>query len=152
MTNALLTDYANTVKEFLAIANDIAPGDLLKSPKAGEWSAGYVVHHMADAEVQFASRFQNALAENQPKIVPFNEDIYPTALNYEKREVTASKESISALSKFVIAILKNIDENAWSRKSIHPENGEMTITDLLAKVISHYKAHTNQLREIKESH
>lgn len=151
MTNALLTEYANTVKEFLAIANDIAPGDLLKSPKAGEWSAGYVVHHMADAEVHFASRFLNALSENQPKIVPFNEDVYPTALNYAKRDVLASKETAAALSSFVISLLKNIDESSWSRKSIHPENGEMTITDLLAKVISHYKAHTNQLKEIKSS-
>lgn len=151
MSNALLTDYANTVKDFLALANEIAPGDLLNTPKAGEWSAAFVVHHMADAEVHFASRFLNALAENQPKIVPFNEDIYPTALNYAKRDVLASKETLKSLTAFIISLLSNIDENTWSRKSIHPENGEMTITDILVKVISHYKAHTNQLREIRES-
>ena len=151
MSNSLLTEYTNTVNEFVALAKSIAPGDLLKSPKSGEWSASFVIQHMADSEVHFASRFMNALTELEPKIVPFNEDVYPERLNYGKRDVVKVISFISTQSAFTADLLTNINTADWDRKSIHPEAGVMTITDILAKAISHYQAHLNQLKEVKAS-
>ena len=151
MSNELLGEYSNTVTKCLTLADSIAPGELTKVPAAGEWSAGFVLHHMADSEVHFTSRFLNALAEDKPKITTFNEDVYPERLNYAKRDVASSKAVIASLSIFVTNLLMRIPAGDWNRISIHPENGEMTLTDLLANVISHYKAHINQLSEIKSS-
>ena len=151
MSSSLLTEYSKTVSDFLALANQFTPADLTKSPKAGEWSGAFVIHHMSDAESFFSTRFLNALAESKPKIVPFNEDVFPIALNYGKRDAQTSIKAIVGISTMIIDVLKNIGDVDWNRKSIHPESGEMTITAILEKVISHYKGHTNQLREIKES-
>jgi DinB superfamily len=151
MSNQLLSEYSKAVTEFLTIADSIAPGDLSRVASEGEWSAGFVIHHIADSEVHFASRYLNALSEERPKIIPFNEDVYPIRLNYEKRDVAASKAAIASLSIFVTNVLMGIPEGDWKRISIHPENGEMTVADILTKVISHYKSHINQLSEIKSS-
>jgi hypothetical protein len=151
MSQALVIEYTNTVKEFLAIAKSIAQGDLLKSPKAGEWSASFVIQHMADSEVHFSSRFMNALTETEPKIVPFNEDVYPERLNYGKRDAVKVLSLIEAQSQVTADLLTNVNPEDWHRKSIHPEAGVMTITDILAKAISHYQAHLNQLKEVKAS-
>jgi uncharacterized damage-inducible protein DinB len=148
MSNQLLSEYSNSVSALLSLLDSIAPGDLKKAPQTGEWSAAFVVHHMADSEVHFATRFINALAEEKPKIVPFNEEIYPQRLNYEKRDVAASKAALAANSIFVTNLLMGISDSDWNRQSQHPESGIMTITDLLKKVISHYQAHANQLKEI----
>jgi uncharacterized damage-inducible protein DinB len=149
MSNELLTEYTKSVNDFLAEVDGTAPGDLLKSPTAGEWSVGFVVHHMADSEVHFASRFLNALAEHKPNIIPFNEEVYPNNLNYSARDVSASKAVVASLSIFITSLLLGINASDWNRISIHPELGEMTLVDLLTKVISHYNAHTDQIREIK---
>ena len=151
MSNELLSEYTKTVNEFLAEVDGIEPGDLLKSPKAGEWSVGFVIHHMADSEVHFTSRFLNALAEDKPKIMPFNEEVYPDKLNYAARDVAASKAVIASLSIFLTSLLMGIKPNEWNRISNHPENGEMTLIDLLTKVISHYKAHIGQIQTIKSA-
>ena len=151
MSNELLSEYTKTVNEFLAEVDAINPGDLLKSPKSDEWSVGFVIHHMADSEVHFASRFLNALAEDKPNIMPFNEEVYPEKLNYAARDVAASKAAVASLSIFVTGLLMGIKPNDWNRISNHPENGEMTLIDLLTKVISHYKAHIGQIQTIKSA-
>lgn len=151
MSKALLTEYSKSVSEFLALAQGIAPGDLAKAPKAGEWSAGFVIQHMADSELHFATRFMNALSEDEPKIVPFNEEVYPERLNYAKRDSAKLLSLIANISAANLDLLSNIKDSDWDRKSIHPESGAMTITDILAKVTSHCQAHVGQLREIKES-
>ena len=151
MSQELISQYAEASREFQNLVGGIASGDLLRAPTAGEWSAGFVVHHMADAEVQFATRFMNALAEIKPSIVPFNEEVYPDSLNYSKRSVKISQDSCSAIGAFIISILENISEQDWGRVSLHPDLGEMSISDLLAKVVSHYQAHIGQLKEIIES-
>ena len=150
MSRELLNQYAEASREFQKTVSGISPGDLLRSPKAGEWSAAFVVHHMADAEVQFATRFMNALAESKPAIVPFNEDVYPESLNYGMRSVKISQDTCSIIGTFIISILENISDSEWNRISIHPDLGEMKVSDLLAKVISHYQAHIGQLKEIIE--
>jgi uncharacterized damage-inducible protein DinB len=149
MSNELLTEYTKSVNDFLAEVDGIAPGDLLKSPKAGEWSVGFVIHHIADGSVHFTYRFLNALTVDEPKIVPYDEDVYPDRLNYIGRDVAASKATITALSIFTTSLLMNIKAEDWKRISFHPEAGNMSVADILTKVISHNNAHTNQIREIK---
>ena len=151
MSRELMNQYAEASRNFQRLVSGISSGDLIRAPKAGEWSAGFVVHHMADAEVQFATRFMNALAEVKPNIVPFNEEVYPDSLNYSKRSVKISQDTCSAIGAFIFSILENISEQDWGRVSLHPDLGEMSISDLLAKVVSHYQAHIGQLKEIIES-
>ena len=151
MSRELINQYAEASRNFQRLIRGIAPGDFLRTPKAGEWSLGFVVHHMADAEVQFATRFMNALAEAKPNIVPFNEEAYPDSLNYAKRSVKISQDTCSTIGAFIISILENISKQDWGRVSLHPDLGEMSISELLAKVISHYQSHIGQLKEIIES-
>ena len=80
MSQELISQYADASREFQKIVSGISSGDLLRAPKAGEWSAGFVVHHMADAEVQFATRFMNALAEVEPSIVHLMKRLIQTHL------------------------------------------------------------------------
>lgn len=151
MSRELITEYSNAVREFQGLVKATSPGDILKTPIAGEWSIGYVIHHMADGEVQFATRFMNALAEKSPKIFTFDEEVYPGSLQYEKRDVNVSLNTVAAIGSYITNLLENINSDDWNRSSIHPELGEMTITDILLKITSHYQAHIGQIKEIQKS-
>jgi uncharacterized damage-inducible protein DinB len=147
----LLAEFIKNGKEFISIAKAISPQDLDKTPIAGEWSAAYVLHHMCDGEMHFASRYITNLAEATPNIVPFNEDVYPDRLQYSKRDAVASLGAIEGLQLAIANILSAIPESDWSRTSMHPENGVMTLKELFAMDTRHSKSHAAQLRDISNA-
>jgi uncharacterized damage-inducible protein DinB len=147
----LLAEFIKNGKEFISIAKAISPQDLDKTPIAGEWSAAYVLHHMCDGEMHFASRYITNLAEATPNIVPFNEDVYPDRLQYSKRDAVASLSAIEGLQLAIANILSAIPESDWSRTSMHPENGVMTLKELFAMDTRHSKSHAAQLRDISNA-
>ena len=143
-----LAEFIKNGDEFISIAKSISSKDLKKTPIAGEWSAAYVLHHMCDGEMHFATRYITNLAEATPSIVPFNEDVYPDRLQYEKRDPLASLAAIEAIQFALANILGTIPESDWSRTSMHPESGLMTLAELFAMDTRHSKSHAGQLKEI----
>ena len=143
-----LAEFIKNGNELISLAKSISSKDLNKVPIAGEWSAAYVLHHMCDGEMHFATRYITNLAETTPNIVPFNEDIYPDRLQYAKRDALTSLAAIEGLQLAIANILGTIPESDWSRTSIHPENGIMTLKDLFAMDTRHSKSHAGQLKEI----
>jgi hypothetical protein len=135
-------------KEFISTAKSIAPAKMQVSPKPGEWSPAFVLHHMADAELHFATRYLFNIADDLPTIVPFNEDVYPERVNYAKRDPLASLAAIEGVSQMVIDILKVIPGADWSRTSIHSEKGPVTLSQIVELASGHSKAHANQIKEI----
>ena len=144
----LLAEYIKNGQELISKAKSISPQDMTKIPIAGEWSAAYVLHHMCDGEMHFATRYLTNLAEATPSINPFNEDIYPDRIQYAKRDAFASLAAIEGIQLAVTNILGAIPENDWSRTSMHPESGLITLKELFAMATRHSKSHAGQLQEI----
>ncbi|CAB4738400.1 MAG: hypothetical protein F2853_03830 [Actinobacteria bacterium] len=144
----LLAEFVKNGKEFISLAKSISSQDMNKTPVAGEWSAAFVLHHMCDGEMHFATRYLNNLAETSPNIFPFNEDIYPDRLNYAKRDAFASLAAIEGISIANANILSAIPESDWSRTSVHQERGIMTLAQLVELASGHSKSHAGQLQEI----
>ena len=144
----LLAEFVKNGNEFISLAKSISSQDMNKTPVSGEWSAAFVLHHMCDGEMHFATRYLNNLAETSPNIFPFNEDIYPDRLNYAKRDAFASLAAIEGISIANANILSAIPESDWSRTSVHQERGIMTLAQLVELASGHSKSHAGQLQEI----
>lgn len=147
----LLAEFIKHGKEFTSLAKSIATNDLTKEPIPGEWSAAFVLHHMCDGELHFATRYLNNLAEVSPKIFPFNEDIYPDRLNYAKRDALASLAAIEGIQIATANILSAIPEIDWARTSVHEERGLMTLADLVTLATGHNKSHSGQLQGLLDA-
>jgi len=144
----LLAEFIKNGNELISLAKSIPAQDMNIVPIAGEWSAAYVLHHMCDGEMHFATRYITNLAEITPNIVPFNENVYPDRLQYAKRDALTSLAAIEGLQLAIANILSAIPESDWSRTSMHPEGGLMTLKDLFAMDTRHSKSHAGQLKEI----
>ena len=147
----LLAEFIENGREFISLAKSISTEDMNKTPIAGEWSAAYVLHHMCDGEMHFATRYLNNLAETSPNIFPFNEDIYPDRLQYAKRDALASLAAIEGIQIANANILGAIPENDWSRTSIHQERGIMTLAELVELASGHTKSHLGQLKDLRNA-
>ena len=144
----VLAKFTSRATELIATARAIPAGDLLKNPIAGQWSPAYVLHHMCDGDLHFTTRFLNCLADDNPAIFPFEEEIYPLRLNYEKRDPLASLASIEGNFAAAKNILSMISDSDWQRTSVHVERGELTLLELVSIAAGHSKAHRGQLEEI----
>jgi hypothetical protein len=114
----------------------------------GGWSAAYVVHHVADGELHFASRYLHAIGDISPSIQPFDEEAYPERVNYAKRQVKTSLAAIVGIRAMVSEVFTNATDADWDKLSNHPELGPITLSELFEKADSHLVGHTQQLRDI----
>lgn len=151
MSQALVTQYLSNTEEFLKLAQSISVQERTQQPAPDQWSAAFVIHHMADADAHFATRFLHILTTDKPSITPFDEEIYPERLNYVKRNASDSLLAIAGLQAVVINILSLVPDSNWSRLGIHPEKGEITLTDILTQTNNHVISHTEQLHQIINS-
>lgn len=147
-SHELLAEFIKNGEDFIATARSIKEVDLVKTPIAGEWSAAFILHHMCDGDLHFATRYLNNLAEDSPEIFPFNEDIYPDRINYAKRDPLASLAAIEGIFQATRNILSITPEGDWLRTSVHAERGVITLTDMVSLASGHSKAHANQLRTV----
>ena len=114
----------------------------------GGWSAAYVVHHVADGELHFASRYLHAIGDISPSIQPFDEEAYPERVNYAKRQIKTSLAAIVGIRSMVAEVFTNATDADWYKVSKHPELGPVTLSELFEKADSHLVGHTQQLRDI----
>ncbi len=143
----LLQIYGKNAQAFIAAARSIPEDKVSAFPAEGEWSAAYVIHHMADAELQFGVRYANALAEENPVIVPFDEAKFPSALHYEERSVANSLSAFEAAHNLNYEILKNASPEDWNRTSVHPERGLIHLTSMVKLCGDHIGVHVEQLKK-----
>ena len=146
MSEKLFTEYLNLLTDLNEAVNSVSEVALSTPPTDGEWSAAYILHHIADCEVQFQVRFSNTLAEERPSYRFFNEDVFPEALHYEARSPRVSLELINALTNMTVEMLQAVDSDAWKRKTIAEDGQEKSLKDLLEKVVDHRRAHLEQLK------
>ena len=63
-----IENFAQTTTDFLdALA--LIPGNKRAIAPENEWSAAYVVHHVADGELHFAARYLHTLGSDNPTMV-----------------------------------------------------------------------------------
>jgi len=141
----LLEKYHSSALTFVEEGKKISAAALNQS-KDGEWSAAFVIHHIADAEIQFGVRYANALCEDNPTIVPFDEEKFPTGLQYSKRSVDVSLQSLAASHAMNYEILKNASAADWDRVSTHPQRGAVTLLQLVTLSANHISGHIDQLK------
>jgi hypothetical protein len=141
----LLAKYRAQTLAFVGAAKAFKTEDLNTAP-AGEWSAAFVIHHLADVELQFGIRYANALVEDNPAIIPFDEDKFPIGLKYAQRSVSVSIQAFTSVSTLNYEILKNSTVEDWARSSTHPQSGKKTLLELVAKSTKHIESHIAQLQ------
>jgi hypothetical protein len=144
--NEILSKYHSSAISFVEEGKKISAEKLTRA-KDGEWSAAFVIHHIADAEIQFGVRYANALCEDNPTIVPFDEEKFPTGLQYDKRSVTNSLNALAATHELNYEILKNASAADWDRISTHPQRGAVTLLQVVTLGANHIESHIDQLKK-----
>ncbi len=119
---------------------------LTTRPEPAEWSVLECIGHIADSELIASVRYRWILAEDQPPLVGYDQDLWVSALGHGRDEPAVLVELFSALRR------SNLD--LWSRRSlddrarvgIHAERGPESYGLTFRLMAGHDRVHLGQAR------
>jgi len=118
-------------------------------PSADQWSIREIVVHLADAEVVAIHRMKKILAERNPLLTAFDQDLWAKANFYSNMDYRLYLELFRILRESMIPVLNQVSEEDWQRTGIHNEAGKLTLKDVLQSYVSHVDDHLRQIARVK---
>lgn len=115
-------------------------------PSPGKWSARDIVSHLADAEIAFAFRLRQTLAEGHHIIQPFDQDQW--AKSYPASGARLALDAFAALRAWNIALIRYVKPEDLSKPVTHPERGTMTFQTIVETMAGHDRNHLKQMEVI----
>jgi hypothetical protein len=144
----LIEAYGSGVAEVTAALDAVLSADRLDSvPPDGGWTPRMVVHHLADSETRAAIRLRQLLAEDEPTIHGYDEELYARVLHYE-RPVERSLDLLRAVREANLELLHLLGEGAFRREGTHTETGAYSVGTWLGTYAAHAHDHATQMRAV----
>jgi len=118
----------------------------------GKWSIRQLTAHLADTELVAAHRMRQVIAEDQPKLMAFNQEAWARNLDYARRTPKQSLETLRRLRAENYELLKGLPESAFERTGMHSQRGSVTIGQMLSTFADHVESHARQMQAIRDAY
>ena len=134
---------ARTSEELDHLFNALGSQRVEQPLAPGKWSPREILCHLADAELAFAFRLRQALAEDHHVIQPFDQNRWAsTYMGYEARAALAV---FSSVREWNLALIRALPAAALSKPLTHPERGDMTVRTIIETMAGHDLNHLGPL-------
>ena len=126
------------------------PTDKLEArPFEGKWTAAEIVHHLADSEMQSATRLRKLLTEAFPVIQSYDQDEWARKLHYHRRPIEPSLLAFRAARETTAQLLDLMSEADWRRLGWHSDAGSYHSERWLEIYADHAHGHAQQITRLK---
>jgi uncharacterized damage-inducible protein DinB len=112
------------------------------------WTIRQLVHHVADSHLNAYTRIRLALTEDQPTIKPYDQARWATLAD-TSLPVALSLQLLDALHARWVHLVRAVDEPAFERAFVHPEDGRITLDEALARYAWHGRHHTAHVTALR---
>jgi DinB superfamily len=118
----------------------------------GKWSIRQIVAHLADAELVFAHRFRQVIAEENPTLIAFDQNAWASNLDYGRRKPKTSLDTLRRLRAENHELLKDLPETAFARTGKHTERGPLSLLQMVEGGADHLESHARQAQAIRQAY
>jgi hypothetical protein len=139
---------AATPKKLERLLKGVPGSKLRKRPTPGKWSIAEIVAHISDAELVGGYRIRAILGAPGTSIQAFDQDVWVTALHYNKRDPRKSFEQFCALRAANLALLKTLTPEQWQHYGMHAERGKESVAHIARMFAGHDLNHLGQIERI----
>lgn len=118
--------------------------------RPGGWTVRQTVHHVADSHINMFVRVKLALSADVPTINPYDQDLWVHHPDVAVVSPMVSLALLAALHERLTAFYRALTPDQFVRTLMHPENGIMTIEQVLALYAwhgEHHVAHITGMRQ-----
>lgn len=132
-------------EQVASLVAGLSDGQLTARPLAGEWSVAQNVHHLADSHMNSYIRCKLIATEEHPTLKPYDQELWAELADASGADVTVSLSLLTALHSRWVVFWQSLADDAWARTGFHPENGTVSLDDLLESYADHGEAHLDQI-------
>ena len=148
----LITEAEQDPKRLAAAVSGVAETVLQRRPAPGKWSIHEIVGHLADAEVIFAYRFRQVLADKDPKFAPIDQDAWTQHLGYTEAAIPELIAQFGVNRFHNLRLLRRAGLEAFNKSGFHPErNRQVTLEEMLQYWVGHGTNHLAQIERLKKA-
>jgi hypothetical protein len=108
-----------------------------------------LAHHVADSHMNAYIRFKLALTEHEPTIKPYDQQAWSNLADTARTPVEVSLSLLDALHRRWSVLLESMAETDFARRLIHPDNGPMTLDQVLQLYAWHGRHHVAHVTELR---
>ncbi|OSZ82502.1 metal-dependent hydrolase [Chitinophagaceae bacterium IBVUCB1] len=123
----------------------------LQTPhRPGGWTVQQVLHHLADSHMNMYIRMKFALTEDNPTIMPYDENKWAVLYDVEEVPVNISITLLHTLHRRIVAVLRKLTPQEWERTYYHPEKkSSFTMWQMAALYAWHSRHHMEHIRQLR---
>jgi hypothetical protein len=144
---ALLATYENGPAELVRALEDFPRPMWTFKPSPNAWSIHEILIHLPDSETNSFGRFRAAIAQPNATIFAYDQDEWARKLDYHAQDPLLALDLLKNLRALTSALLRRQPLHVWAQTIVHPENGIMSLDDLLITYARHIPDHIAQMRE-----
>ncbi len=141
MERALIDQYANGGDKLRQAIRGLTDEDLKCFPVPGTWSIQQIVLHLLDSDLVFADRMKRIIAQENPKLMGFDEAKFAENLFYHDQPAADAAEVFDLNRKLFAKVLRRLPDIAFQRFGTHSERGKMTLAQLVKAAVDHLEHH-----------
>jgi uncharacterized damage-inducible protein DinB len=127
----------------------LSVGQLRTPERAGKWSIGQVLQHLADSDLVWGWRLRLVLAQDRPPLTGYNQDLWAERLGYDEAIPEESLEMFRVLRRANLRLVERASPEDLQRIGVHAERGEETLAHHLRLYAGHDLMHLRQIDRIR---
>jgi uncharacterized damage-inducible protein DinB len=113
------------------------------------WTVRQVLHHVPDSHMNAFIRLKLGLTENNPTVKPYNEAAWAMLEDARSTPVETSLALMDALHDRWVRVLEAMTPDDFARTVMHPENGSMTLDQVLGVYEWHSRHHVAHITALR---
>jgi hypothetical protein len=145
---AVQTELLDSVRE---LTSGLSKDELSRPEATGKWSILQVVEHLVDQELVNAFRLRSIVAEAEPLLRGYDQDLWAARLRYGAAGLEPVLDELRALRNRNLRLYRSLSESELDRVGLHEERGPESARRLRALTAAHDLLHRRQIARIRAS-
>lgn len=128
----------------------MTPRQVKTRPAANKWSIQEILAHLADVEeVGMRARVAAMIEEDEPVLLPFDQEKRAVELRYDRKDPRRSLESFARQRRANVRWLRTLKPAQLKRQGRHQVVGIITAAEMIHEWAFHDLGHIKQILEVK---
>lgn len=136
-------------KALHAAIDGLSAADLARPEAPGKWSILHVLDHLTDQESVVAYRIRSVVAEDEPQLRGYDQDLWAARLRYGTAPAATVLGELQGLRQRNRRLLEALDAAEFERIGQHTERGPESVRRICLLTAGHDLVHRRQIARIR---
>lgn len=136
----------------LRTAFDDVDDHAVRRPEApGKWSMIEVANHFADGEMVVGGRIRMIVAQDQPPITAYDQELWAEKLRYRFSPLQETLDQFRVMREANLRLARQLSPEELRRYGVHSERGGESAGYMLRMLAGHDLVHLDQVARIRRA-